>query len=56
MSGKEWLRDSANSAQWWQPQLSISLLTLMFAVLFLIFPKITPKTRPEEEHVVYNEC
>ncbi|XP_063832515.1 solute carrier organic anion transporter family member 2A1-like isoform X1 [Ostrinia nubilalis] len=39
LSGKDWLRGSAVRDDWWEAQLSLSMLTLMFAVLFTLFPK-----------------
>lgn len=41
LSGQNWLIASSRIEDWWKSQLSISMLVLMFAVLFTLFPKRT---------------
>ncbi|CAH0731304.1 unnamed protein product, partial [Brenthis ino] len=39
LSGQNWMRDVSVREDWWEAQLSLSMLTLMFSILFTLFPK-----------------
>ncbi|XP_052757077.1 solute carrier organic anion transporter family member 6C1-like [Galleria mellonella] len=42
LSGENWLVASSVRNDWWVTHISLSMLTLMFAILFLLFPKRMP--------------
>lgn len=48
LSGQVWLRPGAFRDDWWEAHLSLSMLTLMFAVLFTLFPKKMPNSNIEK--------
>ncbi|XP_041983278.1 solute carrier organic anion transporter family member 2A1-like [Aricia agestis] len=48
LSGRNWLRAASLSSTWWEPQLSLAALTLMFSILFTLFPRKQPGAEIEE--------
>lgn len=39
LSGQNWMRSVSLRDDWWEAQISLSMLTLMFCVLFTLFPR-----------------
>ncbi|XP_062525451.1 solute carrier organic anion transporter family member 2B1 isoform X2 [Bombyx mori] len=48
LSGTNWFRPSSVRDDWWEGQLSASMLTMMFAILFTFFPTKMPQWQEEE--------
>ncbi|CAH2054024.1 unnamed protein product, partial [Iphiclides podalirius] len=45
LNGQSWLRPAAVQESWWHAHLSLCMLTLMFSVLFTLFPKRMPQLK-----------
>ncbi|XP_052744256.1 solute carrier organic anion transporter family member 2A1-like [Bicyclus anynana] len=39
LSGQNWMREVSLRDDWWEAQISLSMLTLMFCILFTLFPR-----------------
>ncbi|XP_060805814.1 solute carrier organic anion transporter family member 74D isoform X2 [Amyelois transitella] len=48
LSGQTWLIPGGYRDDWWEAHLSLAMLTLMFAVLFTLFPKQMPNYEPPD--------
>ncbi|XP_068619907.1 solute carrier organic anion transporter family member 2A1-like [Battus philenor] len=43
LNGQSWLRPGAVEEDWWHAHISLCMLTLMFSILFTLFPKRMPQ-------------
>lgn len=48
-TGMNWLRPGAVRDDWWVAHLSLSMLTLLFAVFFSLFPTKMPQWKDIDE-------
>ncbi|CAG9137309.1 unnamed protein product [Plutella xylostella] len=48
INARSWFAAHAQGLDWWKGQLSLAMLTLMFGVLFLLFPRRMPGWAAEE--------
>ncbi|KAM3958874.1 LOW QUALITY PROTEIN: solute carrier organic anion transporter family member 74D [Aphomia sociella] len=49
LSGETWLIAGSVTDDWWVAHISLSMLTLMFAILFLLFPRTMPNYESPKE-------
>ncbi|XP_059045934.1 solute carrier organic anion transporter family member 74D-like [Achroia grisella] len=51
LSGENWLIPSSTGEDWWVTHISLGMLTLMFAFLFILFPKRMQGYEPPKDEV-----
>ncbi|KAJ0172041.1 hypothetical protein K1T71_012014 [Dendrolimus kikuchii] len=53
LSSSSWLQPSSLTENWWKSHLSISMLTMMFAIFFTLFPKKLSQMRRTENRTLW---